>query len=168
MERISCCRGTNENYVTDVEAAYVGIHTYEQPRYDVGYTIFINYLIGILYNPILAMVKISVLIFMLRLIGPTKVGLKYTMWTIIYFTGGLTIAIFFCVIFVCDPIAYNWNPTIPGGHCFDRKPFAMWTAGVTIATDLVTVALPFWIFLSLRMNRKIKVAVLFVFAIGLV
>lgn len=111
------------------------------------------------------MVKVSILLFLLRLAG-TRPAVRFTIWVLMVFTICLMIAIFFCVIFVCSPVAYNWDRSIEGGTCFDKKPFTMWTGAVTIFTDLLTLALPFWIFLGLRMPRRVKAALLGVFALG--
>jgi len=82
------------------------------------------------------------------------------------FTICLMIAIFFSVVFVCTPVQYDWNPNIEGGKCFDKKPFSIWTTAVAIFTDILVLALPFWIFLSLRMARKAKKALLCCFGLG--
>lgn len=111
------------------------------------------------------MVKISVLLFLLRL-ADTRRAVKVYIWALMTFTACMMIAIFCSVMFVCDPVQYTWDPSIPGGKCFDKRPFAVWTAAVTIFTDLLVLILPFWIFLGLRMARKAKIALLCVFALG--
>ena len=151
--------------VSDIKRTYIGIHDDEIPPYDQESAIILSYIIGLIYNPILSMVKVSVLIFLLRL-ASTKPAVRIMIWVIMGFTICLMIAIFFCVIFVCSPVQYNWDRSIKGGSCFDKRPFAMWTSAVTILTDLIILALPFWIFLGLRIAKRAKIALLGVFALG--
>lgn len=148
-----------------IKAEYIGIHNAVIPPHDVNHPVFLNYIAGLIYNPILSMVKISVLVFLLRLAG-TKPAAKVTIWALMFVTFGMMVAIFFSVVFVCDPVQYNWDPTITTGKCFPKAPFAIWTTIVAIVTDLLVLAIPFWIFLGLRMAKKAKIALLCVFALG--
>jgi hypothetical protein len=145
--------------------SYVAIHNVDIPPHDTYHPIFINYIGGLIYNPILSMVKVSVLVFLLRLAG-TRPAVQATIYALMFVTIGLMIAIFFSVVFVCSPVEFNWNPNITNGKCFDKRPFSIWTASVAIFTDILVLALPFWIFLGLRMARKAKIALLCVFALG--
>lgn len=126
-----------------------------------------NYIIQLLYNPILALVKSSVLLFLLRL-GGQKPGVRWTIHSLNAFNIGLMIAIFVTVIFQCTPVNFFWDRTIPGGHCVDTGAFYVATAGLTILTDVLVLALPFWIFLGLKMPAKVKIALLVVFGLGAV
>ncbi len=123
------------------------------------------YAVQILYNPILAFVKSSVLIFLLRLFGQ-KNGVRR-------FIIGLNIAnvlqmvgIFFAITFQCFPIAFNWDPTIKGGHCVNRSILYPSTAALNILTDLMILGLPLWIFVELKIPRRSKIGLLFVFLLG--
>lgn len=150
---------------SDIKLAYIGIHIWEIPPHDpIGPGIW-AFLAIALYNPILALVKISVLLFLLRL-AEIKPAVRTVAWVLIVFTAVLMVAICLAVIFECNPIAYNWDGTLDG-HCFDRKSFALSTAGLTILTDFTTLAMPFWIFLGLGMNWKAKTALLAVFGVGI-
>lgn len=126
-----------------------------------------NYILQLLYNPILALVKSSVLLFLLRL-GGQKPGVRWTIHGLNFFNIGLMIAIFITVIFQCTPIAYFWDRTIEGGTCINTGAFYIATAGLTILTDILVLILPFWIFLGLKMPSNIKIALLVVFGLGAV
>jgi hypothetical protein len=144
--------------------SYIGILDAEIPPYDRRPVGIVSYINGLIYNPILSMVKVSILLFLLRLAG-TKPGVRTAIWALLLFTVSFMVAIFFCVVFVCIPISYGWD-RVGNGHCFDKRPFSMWTGAVTLFTDLLTLALPFWILLGLRMARRVKIALLVVFALG--
>ncbi|OIW26890.1 hypothetical protein CONLIGDRAFT_672360 [Coniochaeta ligniaria NRRL 30616] len=159
------CIGQAVDSVIFIKVEFIGIHNVNIPPHDTHHPIFINYIGGLIYNPILSMVKVSVLIFLLRLAG-TRPAVKATIWALMTFTTCMMIAIFFSVVFVCQPVQYNWDPKIKDGKCFDKRPFSIWTAAVAIFTDILVLALPFWIFLSLRMARKAKIALLCCFGLG--
>lgn len=145
---------------------FIGIHIKDIPLVDNRTPALVwNFAVQVLYNPILALVKTSVLLFMLRL-GGQKPGVRWTIHALNVFNIMLMIAIFLVVLFQCDPIAYNWDPTIPGGKCIQQGTFYLATAALTLFTDLLVLGLPFWIFLDLKMALKLKIALLFVFLLG--
>ena len=78
------------------------------------------------------------------------------------------VAVFFAALFQCIPIESNWHPELkqdPNTKCIDNS-FHIIQSSITILTDVLILAVPFWIFLRLRMPRRTKIAVLAIFAIG--
>ncbi|KZL65882.1 CFEM domain-containing protein [Colletotrichum tofieldiae] len=152
--------------------AFLGVHVYDIPlEADSRLGSLWNYIIQLLYNPILALVKTSVLMFLLRLSGQKR-SIRYTIIGLNVFNIALMIAIFTTVIFQCQPINYFWekagrNPPTDG-KCIDMAAFYVATASLTIFTDVLSLALPFWIFLGLKMPVRVKIALLAVFALGAV
>lgn len=152
-----------------MRTAYLGVHTLDIPAAaDLSLGMQWNYVIQILYNPILALVKSSVLLFLLRFSGHRR-SVKYCIHVLNIFNLALMLAIFLVVIFQCTPIAYFWqqlrDPTA-SGTCIDSGLFVVSTAGLTILTDVLVLALPLWIFLGLQMKWKAKLAVISVFLLG--
>ncbi|KAF6808352.1 hypothetical protein CSOJ01_07579 [Colletotrichum sojae] len=149
---------------------FIGIHVYDIPlEADHRLGSLWNYIIQLLYNPILALVKTSVLMFLLRLSGQKR-RIRYTIIGLNVFNISLMVAIFVTVVFQCRPISYFWekagrNPPTEGS-CIDMSAFYVSTAGLTIFTDVLALAMPFWIFLGLKMPRRVKMALLAVFALG--
>ncbi|OHW91684.1 CFEM domain-containing protein [Colletotrichum incanum] len=152
--------------------AFLGVHVYDIPlEADSRLGSLWNYIIQLLYNPILALVKTSVLMFLLRLSGQKR-SIRYTIIGLNVFNMALMIAIFITVVFQCQPISYFWekagrNPPTDG-KCIDMAAFYVGTASLTIFTDVLSLALPFWIFLGLKMPVRVKIALLAVFALGAV
>ncbi|OTA67784.1 hypothetical protein K449DRAFT_400455 [Hypoxylon sp. EC38] len=152
-----------------MRTAYLGVHVYDIPMgADVSLGMYWNYIIQIIYNPILALVKCSVLTFLLR-IGGQRRAIRYSIHALNFFNIGLMIAIFVTVIFQCSPISYFWqritDPTLPG-KCIDTGIFYVTTAALTIFTDVLVLALPFWIFMRLKMAARVKFAIMVVFLLG--
>ncbi|KAI0843629.1 hypothetical protein F5Y06DRAFT_255411 [Hypoxylon sp. FL0890] len=142
-----------------------GIHYYDVPQpFDPTEGLIWIYVVGAVYQPILTLVKQSVLVFLLRFSG-IKAGVRYVVWGTIIFNTVLMVAIFLTVIFQCIPIEMNWNLLVPG-HCIEQFKFGVAAASLTIMTDIVSVALPFYIFLGLKINRNRKIALIGVFMLG--
>lgn len=85
-----------------------------------------------------------------------------------YFTIALGISVLFADIFQCTPVAYVYDPSIPGGHCIDQGAFFVVTATMTIFTDLLVVTIPMIIVYSLQMPIRRKVMVVGILCLGLV
>ncbi|OLN87817.1 hypothetical protein CCHL11_00418 [Colletotrichum chlorophyti] len=146
---------------------HIGMHYWDVPTpMDPTKGMIWIYIVGAVYNPILALVKQSVLIFLLRFSGVKNV-VRNIVWGTAIFNFALMIATFFTVIFQCTPIEMNWKPMMPG-NCIEQFTFGVSTACLTILTDLIAVALPFYIFLGLKMNRKRKIGLMVVFMLGII
>ncbi|KAI1457893.1 hypothetical protein F4805DRAFT_426805 [Annulohypoxylon moriforme] len=147
-----------------MKSLFIGIHYYDVPPYDPTEGLIWIYVVGAVYQPILTLVKQSVLVFLLRFSG-IKSGVRYVVWGTIIFNTVLMVAIFITVILQCIPIEMNWNPLVEG-HCIEQFKFGVAAASLTIMTDIVSVALPFYIFLGLKINKNRKVALIGVFMLG--
>ncbi|ORY64945.1 uncharacterized protein BCR38DRAFT_473941 [Pseudomassariella vexata] len=146
---------------------YVGIHVWDIPLdadFETG--MLWSYITGAVYNPILAIVKQSVLIFILRFGGIKRV-VRIVVWVTAIFNAALMIAVFFAVLFQCNPIEGYWKPYL-GARCINSTVFAVSTAIFTILTDLVAIALPFYIVLGLNLSRKKKIGLMAVFMLGII
>ena len=69
-------------------------------------------------------------------------------------------------VFLCSPIAFFWNPTIPGGHCMNE--FVIWfvNAGLNIATDLAIIILPINSIRHLNLPRRQRRLLIIVFGLA--
>ncbi|KAF7944254.1 hypothetical protein EAE96_010656 [Botrytis aclada] len=145
---------------------FVGLHIWDVPvGHDTIPGLKYNYAVQVLYNPILAVVKTSILIFLLRLTGQ-KIEFKRTIWALLIINNALMVAIFIVVIFQCTPISYNWQVDIPGGYCIEQGVFYSATAVIALVTDILVLIVPFWMVIGLKMPRKTKIAVVTVFFLG--
>lgn len=124
------------------------------------------YLAQLFYNPVLALVKASVLVFLLRL-GGQKPGVRWAIHALNLFNGLQAVAIFLVALLQCLPISANWDPAaMENAKCVDVS-FHVTISCLTIFTDILVLALPFWIFLGLQMPRAAKLAVIGIFMLGL-
>lgn len=136
----------------------------------ISYGMLWIYISQILYNPILALVKTSVLCFLLRLGAGLNPGIRWTIHFVNAWNILQGIAIFLVVIFQCTPASFYWLEADPTstmkGHCIHQGTFYVVTAGLTILTDLLVLALPIRIFGGLQMKLKLRVAVIGLFCLG--
>ncbi|KAK8066699.1 integral membrane protein PTH11 [Apiospora hydei] len=150
----------------DAKLGYFGWHKADvPPDFDPAPGLWWFYLSQIFYNPILALVKCSVLVFILR-VGGLRQGVRWACFGLITFTSLQAVAIFFAVLLQCLPIEANWDMAAKAdARCIDNA-FHVTISSITILTDILVVALPFYVFLGLKMRRATKIAVICIFAMG--
>ncbi|KAL4987808.1 hypothetical protein BDW68DRAFT_101874 [Aspergillus falconensis] len=69
---------------------------------------------------------------------------------------------------ICRPFAYNWDKTIPGGHCGDQVTSFTITGIINLVTDVVVLVLPMPNLSRLQMATYKKVTLITVFGLGAV
>lgn len=127
-----------------------------------------NFLVQMFYNPVLALVKASILVFLLRL-GGQKRSARLAIHTLNIFNICHALAIFFAAVLQCLPMEANWDFSLradPNTKCIDNS-FHVIASCLTILSDVLVLALPFWIFLGLNMPMAAKMAVIGVFLMGI-
>ncbi|KAI1854871.1 hypothetical protein JX265_002510 [Neoarthrinium moseri] len=147
-----------------IKTNFIGISLRNIPPHDPTPGAIWNYAIQILYNPILALVKTSILLFLLRLFGQKPGVRRFIIWLN---TANILnmFAIFFAIVFQCFPIEKIWDPTRPGS-CVDRRVLFVTSSSINILTDLLVLGLPLRIFLDLKIPRRTKIALMVVFLLG--
>lgn len=124
-----------------------------------------NYIVQVFYHPILPLCKSAVLMFLLRLGGHRRP----VRWAI-HATNSLNLvamaATTLTAMLQCSPVRTNWAFSASNGACNEQFEFYIAGAGIAIFTDVLVLALPFCIFLHLRISRHMKTAVLGVFLLG--
>ncbi|KAI1267380.1 hypothetical protein F5Y18DRAFT_380055 [Xylariaceae sp. FL1019] len=149
-----------------LKLGYWGWHAADVPIYDPAPSSWWFYLAQIFYNPVLALCKASILVFLLRL-GGHKRSVRYAIYGLLAFNGGQAIAVFFVAIFQCVPIAANWDAAVAANAtCVDRS-FHVITSAITVLTDILVLAIPFWIFVGLKLPLAARLAVIGTFITGL-
>ena len=66
----------------------------------------------------------------------------------------------------CLPIESPWV-TRTGAKCIQRDVYSITLAVVNILTDVLTLLIPFFIFLGLKVNPRVRSALLTVFLLGI-
>ncbi|KAJ5627617.1 hypothetical protein N7490_009845 [Penicillium lividum] len=147
---------------------YIGYNVWDIPR---DYPAVLGnknaYATELIYNPILALVKTSILIFLLRLSGQKKL-VRQAIWGLLIFNGTAAVATFLVTVFHCVPIASNWNSTASlDAKCMNFADFVTGTASVSIFTDVLALVLPTWIVYELQMQWNQKLMLIGILSSGL-
>lgn len=134
------------------------------PPHPINQGLFWSFLNRVFYSPLLAMVKISALLFLLRL-GGAKTAVRLACRALIVLCLMQLFAFLPATIFMCEPVQYVWLAS-PGGRCFRGGPYTVTLASSTILTDILTLLVPFIAFLDLKLNKRIRYALVTVFTLG--
>ncbi|EDN99155.1 hypothetical protein SS1G_14015 [Sclerotinia sclerotiorum 1980 UF-70] len=122
----------------------------------------------LLYNPILALVKTSILLFLLRLTGQ-KTDVRLSIIGLLIFNGIMMVVTFLLTTFHCVPIAANWYPELyPDAVCMNFANFVTGTASVSVLTDVLALWMPTWIVYNLQIPRSQKIMLVAILSFGLV
>lgn len=117
-----------------------------------------------LYNASTAMIKISLLIFYLRL-SPQK-WFRVAIWVTIAIITMYTLGICIPLIFSCKPISMNWDPYITEGTCLNRPTLYILTAATNIISDLILFVLPIPMVIKLQIPTRQKIGLVGIFGVG--
>lgn len=118
----------------------------------------------LLYHPILALTKLSILFFYYRL--SVSGGFRVSVNVLIVINIALTVSIFFADLFQCTPVAFVWDSTIPGGKCMNTKAFFIGSAVLNIVSDFAVLLLPIPMVMGLKINTRKKIALISLFSLG--
>lgn len=146
---------------------YIGVHVWQIPLtpYSPKVGLILNYIVVMLYNPELGLVKSSVLFFLLRLGGHHAV-LRRIIQVLNWSNIALLISVLFASIFTCVPVNKYWDRAIPG-RCNAESYQYLVTSGLTVLTDILVVAIPIYIVVGLQIARKLKAILICVLCSGI-
>ncbi len=147
---------------------YLGVHVWQLPTtaHDPKIGSILNYIVVMLYNPELALVKSSVLFFLLRLGGHQPV-LRRLIHALNYSNIALMIAVLFASIFTCVPINKYWDASV-SGTCNNMVLQYLITSGLTVLTDILVLLIPVKIVLGLQLAKKLKIILICLLCSGIV
>ncbi|KAI0526514.1 hypothetical protein F5B22DRAFT_655667 [Xylaria bambusicola] len=149
-----------------IKLNYWGWRAVNVPEFDSAPGSWWFYLGQIFYNPVLALVKSSVLLFLLRLGGHQR-RVRWFIYGLLAFNVLQAIAVFFVAIFQCIPISANWDLEVRATATCIEPSFHVIISSITILTDLLVLIIPFWIFLGLNLPVAARIAVIGAFVTGL-
>jgi hypothetical protein len=149
----------------------VGVHTWDVPPHAPNREWLWNWLGQLFYTPILALVKISILVFLLRLGGKERKCVRIAIDALIIFSALQLVAILLVTIFQCRPVRLAYTSLYPEGlsmgRCLALGPFTMAAGSLNVLTDILVLIFPFRIFLDLKINTKVRNALIGVFMMGM-
>lgn len=73
---------------------------------------------------------------------------------------GYCLANGFVFLYMCQPIIFFWDPTVPGGgKCGDIYGGFLACAALNVATDILILLMPIWLIWPLRVGLLKKLGV---------
>jgi len=148
-----------------VKSGYWGIHDNDIPKgLPPNLGAFWNFANGLCSNPTLGIVKASALLFLLRL-GGIKTRVRVACLTLIAINLAHMATFFTVFLFQCWPIQSRWMDG-EKAKCIRTDMLSITMAIVSIVTDILTLSIPFVLFVNLRVSRKTRNALIAVFLLG--
>ena len=126
------------------------------------------FLIGeICYIAALALNKISILFFFLRIFPDKQLRIK--IFVTMGLCAGYGIAFFFATLFQCSPVNYMWWQWDDNreGSCNNFHLQGFLAAAINIVLDLIVMALPMQDLFKMNMSKRKKASVMVMFLTGL-
>lgn len=124
------------------------------------------YMVAILYFADITLLKLSILFFYIKVF--TTPSAQRLLWGTVIFTSTWGAIYVIVTIFQCRPISYFWNTWdgLHNGKCLDINAITSSNAGISIALDLWSLAIPLWELRKLKLHWKKKVSVGLMFIVG--
>lgn len=124
----------------------------------------IDKVVEFVYIEAIAGTKLAILCLYLRIFSTRSYRIAtYLVGALIILT---VIGAHICSLVICSPIAFQWNPTIPGGHCGNLMlAYQMWCIP-NIATDVMMLVLPLPAIFKLRIDMAVKIGLTITFLTG--
>jgi hypothetical protein len=137
------------------------------PFHNITKILQIFYYTELLYLASVALTKISILLFYLRIFPETK--LRRAIWFTIVLCILYIIAFVLATALQCLPIRMAWEHWDGEHHgkCINLNPLGWASAGANIVLDLVVIALPMRELKNLALSRRRKAGVMLMFLGGL-
>ena len=117
-----------------------------------------------LYLTSVALPKMSILFLYLRIF--TSRGARMTCHALLWIICATWFSFTIAFNLQCIPLAYQWDKSIPGGHCFHVDAYFKATSAPNIVTDVVILVVPIPTVVNLQTTLARKMGLLLVFVVG--
>ncbi|KAH8895309.1 hypothetical protein GQ53DRAFT_838976 [Thozetella sp. PMI_491] len=122
------------------------------------------YVVQILYVVIVSLSKLTIVLFLTRLLQTPRFQLLSKYVSIFLIVKGTVFALL--VAFQCNPISAVWDLTIPGAKCISLTALGIAGSVVTISDDIIILLLPLpWIW-NLQLELRTRLGLAFIFSLG--
>ncbi|QUC20665.1 uncharacterized protein UV8b_04906 [Ustilaginoidea virens] len=124
------------------------------------------FIMEILYFVQIALVKLALLFFFLRIFPARNV--RRLLWGTVVFTIAYALVFALVGIFTCSPVSYLWTrwDQEHDGTCLDINAIVLSNAVIGIAIDCWILAIPMWQLNGLNMQWRQKLSVAAMFLLG--
>ncbi|KAH7063581.1 hypothetical protein B0J12DRAFT_735464 [Macrophomina phaseolina] len=159
---------------TSLAEQYYGFnrHTWDLTAEIAPSTRKITLSISVLYLASTGFTKLSILCFYRR-IGEIRPWFKWTIWLNMAFVIAYSLSFTIVIFFECSPVDAYWNKANPHWrlshkfHCINEGAKMVTAGAISAAQDVLACILPMALFWDLRISKRAKLALGFVFSLGL-
>jgi len=116
------------------------------------------------YNLCTLFVKLSILSFYLRF--SIDRAFRLAVYAVMFIAVGYTLPNALLFLYICKPIAYYWDWTIPNGTCINQQAVFDSANILNMATDFMILLLPIWMLRPLRAPLLKKIGIALVLMTG--
>ncbi|KAL8706966.1 MAG: hypothetical protein Q9201_000014 [Fulgogasparrea decipioides] len=122
--------------------------------------------LNIIWYSAVTAVRCSLLLFYIQVFSVRH--FRNVCWVVLALNLASMIAVILSTALICHPVAYQFNRTIPGGHCGNLSTFQRFMAVWNLLADATMVALPMPVLWKLQMQARKKLELSIVFGMGIV
>ncbi|MCJ1379782.1 hypothetical protein MMC17_002885 [Xylographa soralifera] len=118
----------------------------------------------------LGFVKVSICLYMIRMIHHTMKRVRQCLWVLIGFIIACHIAVFIMFVLQCIPLTAVWDPSV-SGTCYGlgvTYNVAYAATGLDALTDLASAIIPIFVIQRLSINLHTKIAIGMLMGLGVV
>lgn len=116
------------------------------------------------YNLCTLFIKLSILSFYLRF--SVERAFRMAVYLVMFVTIGYTLPNAFLFLYICRPMAYYWDRSIPGGMCINDQAAFDAANFLNMLTDYAILLLPIWMLQPLRRPLLKKIGITLVLMTG--
>ena len=113
-------------------------------------------------------VKFSICLFLLRIFTASKPW-KIFLWGFVIFNTVTSLLDAAFIFPQCTPVAFNWDKSIPGGHCWSNEAIdgtGIMQGSIAAATDFILSLLPIFFLWDIQIKLRVKIGICAVMAVG--
>lgn len=114
----------------------------------------------------IGLIQLSFLFLYKRIFTTQRRWFKYTLYSLGIFAIVQNLCIIITMMCYCVPFNYNWNKSIPGGHCYKFQVVYFIGLILNLVTDFAILATPIPIIWGLQTSSKSKKALTAMFLLG--
>ncbi|KAB8077317.1 integral membrane protein [Aspergillus leporis] len=144
----------------------VGVRTSLLPPDERHRIQFGSWMIQKFWAPSMAFVKISIIVFLQRILG-TITSFRVVSNCLIIFIALWAVVALLVNIFQCNPVQFYYDKTLKDGHCMHgQTKFFQAMGSIALVEDVTILLLPVPIVWRLKITTRQKIAVTIVFSLG--
>ncbi|KAI1387696.1 uncharacterized protein F4822DRAFT_444296 [Hypoxylon trugodes] len=110
-------------------------------------------------------VKLSMIDLYIKLFGTNK-RFQSVSYILMSAVGLYCLMVILIAFLLCRPLAFNWDTSIPGGHCGNRNSAFLASGVMNLVLDVAVLILPLPMLWNLNMAMNKKISLMLMFSIG--